>query len=701
MLFPHRVRRRSHLLAFLACAVIAISLPPFLNLFWTGLLEQVDLQTVDWRFRIRPPLPVAQNHSQAKSGSLVVIDYDDRAARENGLGRWPWNRNVHAQVIKWLSDAGARTVVMDLLFEYPSRDPAHDRAFIDASRRAGNVIYPFTFHPTQEHQSSEGSRLAAKGHLLQAEVRGMGEIPGARELVLPIPGLMEGAEGLGHIMRTTDSDGVLRRIPLFYSVKRGFVPALSIAAAFRHMDVDPASVQIVRGHSIRFKPRGADEVVVPIDSHGRAWINYAGPWGKRFDHFPYSWLLSQVKSGAGKNHFPGWFKGKTVVVANLTTGSGDQGTTPYERDFPFSEVHLHLLNMLLTRQFLRDAKPAEMALALVIPTVLLTVAALAGGPGLIVPTFAAVLAAYLITVQQAFNYSGIIFPVVNPALALTFGLILLLATRFFIVDRERMRFLSALRACLPPQTVREIRQSPGRIPQLLEGHRKELSILFADIRGFSAFCQKADPLDVQRILSEYLTSMTEVIRNHGGTLDKYMGDGIMAFFGDGDHEGDEKEEARIEHQAANSVRAGIAMQKKMTELNTRWEGQGRETHLIRIGINTGIVTVGKMGTEHLWDYTVLGTEVNKAQRLESAAEPGGLLLARRTYALARNQSLLSDDLSAKTVTLKGLGEHTDLYSIPPEMIAQISITSPPATGKGRGSKLKEKLTGLVQKSSNS
>lgn len=685
MLFPHRVRRRSHLLAFLACAVIAISLPLFLNLLWPRLFEQAELRTVDRRFRLRPPLPVSKNHSQVKSDALVVIDYDDLAARENGLGRWPWDRSVHAQVIKWLRGAGARTVIMDLLFEYPSRDPAQDQAFINASRRAGNVIYPFTFHPTHERESSDGSRLAETGHLIQAEVQGTGEIPGARNLILPMPGLMETAGGLGHILRTTDSDGVLRRIPLFYSVKGGFVPALALAAAFRQMDVDLASVRIVRGHAIRFKPRRADEVVVPIDSDGRAWINYAGQWAKRFDHFPYSWLLSQVRSEKGKKQLPGWFKNKTVVVANLTTGSGDQGATPFERDFPFSEVHLHLLNMLLTRQFLRDAKPAEMALSLIVPTLLVTAAALAGGPGLILPTFAAVLVTYLITVQQAFNNSGIIFPVVNPVLALTLGLILLLAARFFIVDRERLRFLSALSACLPPKTVREIRHSPGRIPRLLEGHRRELSILFADIQGFSVFCQKADPLEIQRVLREYLTAMTDILRTHGGTLDKYMGDGIMAFFGDAEPEGEghEKEEVRIEHQAANAVRAGLAMQKKMTELNSRWQGQGRETHLIRIGINTGVVTVGKMGTEHLWDYTVLGTEVNKAQRLESTSEPGGLLLARRTYALARKQGVLSDDLAAKTATLKGLGEQTDLYSVPAELVAQISVSAPPGTVKRR------------------
>lgn len=684
MILPHRARQWSHLITLLACGIIALALPFILDLSWPRILEPVELWTVDQRFRLRPALPVSQDRSQTQSDSLAAIDYDDRAARENGLGRWPWDRRVHAQVIDWLREAGSRAVVMDLIFDYAARDPAEDQAFAASSRRAGNVLYPLVFGPVRERESSPALSSVASRYLLQAEVSGTGEIPGAGEPTLPLPALIETAGGLGHILRTTDSDGVLRRIPLFFAVKGGFMPALSLAAAFRHMDVEPASVRIERGRAIRFKPRQGEEVVVPIDGHGRAWINYAGPWGQRFYHYPYSWLAGQLKSPGGKAQLASWFKNKSVVVANLTTGSGDQGATPFERDFPFGEVHLHLLNMFLTRQFLRDARPIESAMAHGIPLLLLTASALAGGPGLILPTFVLVLGAYLITLQQVFTNYGIILPAVNPILAMTTALVLLLAARFFIVDRERLRFQSALGACLPPQTVREIRQSPGRIPGLLAGRRRELTVLFSDIRGFSSFCQRSDPIEIQRLLREYLTAMTEILRTYGGTLDKYMGDGIMAFFGDAEPEGggDAAEEERVERHAANAVRAGLTMQKKMTELNARWQSQGREQHLIRIGINTGAVTVGNLGTEHLWDYTAVGSEVNKAQRLESTAEPGGLLLARRTYALARRQGVLFDELTPKSATLKGIGEESDLYPVSPDQVARISL-SPPAPGAER------------------
>jgi len=161
-----------------------------------------------------------------------------------------------------------------------------------------------------------------------------------------------------------------------------------------------------------------------------------------------------------------------------------------------------------------------------------------------------------------------------------------------------------------------------------------------------------------------------------------VGDGIMAFFGDAerDVDGEQQEEEHAERHGANAVRAGLAMQKKMGELNANWMSEGQEPHLIRIGINTGELTVGNLGTEYLWDYTVIGPEVNKAQRLEHAAEPGGLLLAERTYTLARKHGVLPHKLSARTITLKGIGREPHLYAVSPAIVAKLIKTpSLPAT----------------------
>jgi len=661
----------SGVLILLACSVVAIALPLLLHLAWPALFVPVELWTVDLRFQLRPLIPVSRDPSRTQSDALVAIDYDDRAAHDYGFGRWPWDRRVHGQLIELLRKAGARSVILDVLFTHPAPNAEEDKALVDATRRSGTVIYPVVFRPVRE--GDEDSFPAPK-HLLEANVRGFGELPAVGDLTMPLPKLVEVAAGLGHIQRSPDRDGVLRRIPFIYAAREGFVPALALTGALRHWGADPLPIRIERGHSIRIN-NGAGEVVIPIDAQGQVWINYAGPWGSRFVHYPYSWLLDQTQTAEGKAKVLNLFKDKTVVVSNLTTGSGDRVAMPFESDFPTSEIHLHILNMILQQQFLRDAAPIETALSLAVPVMLLTGASLVGGPVVIIPTFAAVLCGYLFTLKVAFNV-GVILPAVMPVFGMTVGLVLLLSTRALIVDRDRMRFQSILGGFLPPQTIKMIRENPRRIPGLLTGHTRELTIFFADIEAFSAFCKRADPLQIQRVLRDYLTEMTKILRAHGGTLDKYMGDGIMAFFGDGEVEGggEEAEEQRVEHHAANAVRAALAMQKKMSELNLRWLSKGQETHLVRIGINTGWVTLGNLGTEFLWDYTVIGPEVNKTQRLERAAEAGGMLLSRRTYALAQRRGVLPADLPAKIVELKGIGEEPDLYAVSQQLVIRLTTS---------------------------
>ena len=679
MVFQRRQRQWSHVAALIACSVLAVAITLLLELATPSPLEPIELWTLDVRFAFRPLLPVAKNFSTDQSDALVIIDYDDRAARDYGLGRWPWDRRVHAKVIDLIRQAGARSVMVDLKFDFPARDRREDEALVRATRLAGMVIHAVLFKPVSGPAGDRSVPVMPPRHLIQAKLQGAGDLPAEGRLILPLPGLVESAGALGHIQLPPDRGGVLRRIGFLHPVKNGFVPGLALAAALRELEVVPDSLHIELGRAIRLTPRHEREVVIPIDAQGRTWINYAGEWGTRFKHYPYSWILDRLQSPQGRAGILNLFKDKLIVLSNLTTGSGDQVPTPFERNFPTSEVHLHILSMLLTRQFLYDATPLERILGLGLPTLILTAAALSGGPVLIIPTYAAVLGAYLLSVQLLFNHGGVILPAVPPLLALTISLVLLLLTRFLIVDRERIRFQSALGACLPPQTIRVIQESPHLIATLLAGRTRELTVLFADIKAFSAYCKRADPLQIQEVLRDYLSAMTVVLRDHGGTLDKYMGDGIMAFFGDAEPEGggEAVEESRVERHAAAAVRAGLAMQEKMSELNDWWQSQGREPHLIRIGINTGLVTVGNMGTKYKWDYTVIGPEVNKAQRLEATAEPGGLLLAHRTYGLAKQQGVIPEDLPAKSIMLEGIGKETNIHAVPPELVEKWTARSVP------------------------
>lgn len=663
--FPQRVRQRTQAWLLLASGVLALLLPLAAAAVWPQAFERLECWTVDLRFALRPPLAV--------SDDIVLIDYDDAAAQAYGLGRWPWDRRVHAEVLDWLAEGGARGAVIDLVFDHPAGS-VQDEALSAGMARTGMTVLPALLRPVPEGESQATFPAEFLQFFWRGQVSGNGTLPGMKETAWPLPLLATRAAAVGHIQRTPDPDGVLRRVPLLYASPQGFLPAVSLAAALRQVNGDLATLQVERGRGITFQTKSGRTIRLPIDRQGRTWINYAGPWGQQFTHFPYSWLRDEIEQADGRSRLHEWFQDKTVILTNLTTGSGDFGATPFDRDFPLGEIHAHLMNMILTQEVLRDAGPVERSFSIVAPTALVMAAALAGGPSLILPTFGVALLGFLMMAQHAFAGPHVILPVVVPVLSLSLNLVLLLAVRFFMVDRERLRFLSILGGLLPPHAIQTIEENPQQIPHLLAGRRRELTMVFADMQAFSEFSQKADALEVQRVLREYRTVVTDALRSHGGTLEKYTGDEVMAFFGDAEPIGgnDDDEESRVTRQAANAVRAGLAVQQGMAALNAKWREEGRPQHLVRVGINTGPVTVGNFGTEHLWQYGVVGSEVNKAKRLEGAAEPGGLLLSRRTYALARQQGVLPNELSACSIMMKGLGEEGDLYAITPKMVAEMA-----------------------------
>jgi len=443
------------MVALIGCGVTALLIPIMIDYAWPGLLEPIEFKTVDSCFTRRPlasvldPVPSPDGSSQTVSNAIVALDYDERASREFGLGRWPWDRRVHAQVFEMLKKAGARTVMVDIVFDHPVKDPAEDKALVEATRRAGMVILPVVFKETEGSGTDEFLTKAPR-HLIRAEVEGFGRIPSVGELSLPLPDLVEAAAGLGHIQSTTVS-GTMRQTPLLYATKGGFVPSIALVAAIKDLDVDPTSFRIERGKAIRLKPKRGDAIVIPINREGQVWINYAGEWGKRFVHYPYSWVLMQLKTPALRDRVLKWFKDKHVLLSNLTTVSdSDVVATPFEFEFPTGEVYLHILNMILTKQFLRSATTSDLVICYGFPITLLTASALVGGPTLIIPTFLLTAEIYVFVLQHMFHAQSVVLPAVGPLTALILGFVLLLLARFFIVDQERGRFQSVLSTCLPP-----------------------------------------------------------------------------------------------------------------------------------------------------------------------------------------------------------------------------------------------------------
>jgi adenylate cyclase len=257
---------------------------------------------------------------------------------------------------------------------------------------------------------------------------------------------------------------------------------------------------------------------------------------------------------------------------------------------------------------------------------------------------------YVAIAALFFFYGHFIFHIVRPLLIVTLTLISILAYRYISEEKEKEVLRRTFESYFPPLVVKKIMANPHMIAS--GGQKKELTILFSDIKDFTSYSATMTPDHIQRLLSEYFEAMTEIVFKHHGTVDKFIGDGLMVFFGDPDPQPD---------HALRCVNAAIEMQKKVREIKTKWERQGDMPIQIRIGINTGTVVVGNMGSARRLSYTVLGSAVNLAQRLESNAPVEGILISQRTYDSVKDH-VPTHPLGQMEV--KGFDKPVSVYEVP-------------------------------------
>jgi len=227
---------------------------------------------------------------------------------------------------------------------------------------------------------------------------------------------------------------------------------------------------------------------------------------------------------------------------------------------------------------------------------------------------------YFLIASGLFLGPGIIINILRPVLVIVFSMFSIVAYHYFTEEKNKEALRRSFEAYFPPSVVKRIMANPDMITA--GGQKKELTILFSDIKSFTTHSSTLSPDEIQKLLNEYFGAMVDIVFKYQGTVDKFIGDGLMVFFGDPEPQAD---------HALRCVQAAIEMQKKTRELKVKWESEGRFPLKIRIGINTGSVVVGNMGSARRLSYTVLGSDVNLAQRLESNAPVEGIMISHRTY----------------------------------------------------------------------
>jgi adenylate cyclase len=569
------------------------------------------------------------------------------------------SRRHYGQVVRNLRDLGVALQMWDYIFSAPMN--AEDDSILMANNKsAGNVYYGMGFALKDKPSIMRRPRPASTWEYLSktkwhVQVEGDTSMMYAAENPNTIfPAFASSARGLGSIALQFDQDGVYRRAPLLLRYEDGFYPSFSFCAICDFLQVSPENILVHPGKNLILKgahrPNSQPhDIVIPIDERCNIIVNFVGPWDRIVNYDLATIYRASDDRDAMEYTMKPEFQGKLVVVADASTGATDIHPVPTDNNYPLSGLHANVLHTILTENFLRELNSWEMTVLEILLLACVALFALKlSSRGLWVGALLLVIG-FIVTAVAAFLFGNLIFNIVRPVMITVAAVFGVLVYRFINEEREKEATRRSFESYLPSSVVKRQLAHPESI---FEVQKKELTIMFTDIKSFTTYSSTMTPDQIQNFLAEYFDAMVQIVFKYEGTVDKYIGDGLMVFFG--------APEPQSDH-AVRCANAAIEMQKKCRELKEKWMREGLFPLKIRIGINTGEVVVGNMGTQKKLAYTVLGSDVNLANRLESNAPVEGIMISRRTYDLIQGQV---PALPHDPILVKGLDMPIEVYTIP-------------------------------------
>lgn len=547
-------------------------------------LVTLEAKLLDYRFRIRGNMDPPDN--------IVIAAIDEKSIEH--LGRWPWDRDRLAQLVRKLEEAQASIVVFDIIL---SEEEDNDRLLSDAIWDSGNVILPVVFNFDSQGNQPDNEYLinAALSSVMNEKLfRDYPPIMG-NGVLIPVPELISSVMTLGHINMFPDIDGTLRWESLLIGYKNKLYPSATLQAAAAYLGIPNDKITVNATRRIQL----GDKREIPTDEYGRTLINYYGP-NMTFPHLS----ISDILEGDIK---PEELRGKIVLIGATAVGIYDLRVTPISAAMPGIEKHASVIASII------DGKNLKTVPEYVNYTVLLLTGLLFSliftrlkAAGASILTAASLLfiswAAYYIFISK-----GLWINVTYPALNIILVFVNATLYNYFVEERFAKKIRAMFSSYVTESLVNELIHNPELAR--LGGENREVTILFSDIRGFTTFAEKHSPEDVVAILNEYLGEMTKIVLKWRGVLDKFIGDAILCFWG---------APVRQDNHAELAIRCALEMMKRLGELQIKWAAEGKSGLDIGIGINTGKVIVGNIGAEGMkMDYTVIGDHVNLGSRVES------------------------------------------------------------------------------------
>jgi adenylate cyclase len=608
-------------------------------------LQTIDAKLIDSAFWYRGAVPADER--------IVIVDIDERSLK--ALGQWPWSRNKIARLIQNLSDAGAAIIGLDMVFAEKDNSspiriakeanlhidhlPDYDKILAQTLASTPTIAgFTFDFEKHIPNPPPPSSVI-----YIEHNRGGKNMLPEAKGVITNIPILQNSAYSSGSFNTVPEDDGIIRYVPLLISYEDGIYPALSFEMIRTMLGTNRVDI-LYDDNGI--SQINLDEVEIPVNANGKLFINYRGP--------QKSYTYLSAVDIYNKRFDEASVQDKIILLGTSAAGLLDLRATPFESVYPGVEVHANLIDNIINDEMIAASSSLDLLitpLAVSVSVLFIALVMLLAPPlsafGLILGWFMAEGAFYyhmLFVEHRLLNMAA-------PFLATLASLVAFTFVKVYFENRQKEMIHSKFSKKVSPQVAAQLLKSDKDIFTTTE---TEITIFFSDIRNFTAISESFDdPKLLIAYLNTYMSPMSRIIIEHQGTIDKYIGDAIMAYW---------NAPLPLEAHADHAVSAAIEQIEALKPLNQTLQKKAYPPIDIGIGIHTGIATVGEMGSEGRSDYTVIGDTINLGSRIEGLCKTYGakILISESTRAqLQKRYKIREVDI----VQVKGKNRAVTIYEV--------------------------------------
>lgn len=647
---------------FIAVSVFIIMVIIFTQ---TTMLSGLEWGSIDFRFYIRDPSQktvkleegVKMNRINPRARKdIVIIGIDESTIREfsdQGI-QWPFPWTVHAKLTKFISSGKPLAILYDIMF-LDHKPGESDLAKAIKESDVAFLDYPFETEEVDVPYNDQKERIELLNRVKFPVDPQDHNDQLISDVTPPTPDLIKSAKGIGFANVFPGRDRINRTIPLVIKYNNTYYPNIDLSIVMHYFGISQKDVEIKIGKYVKLKnlpkekmakPNDRREIVIPIDDYGFMDVNFIGGSGS-FQHYPY-YLFANDGTMEGNSSL----KDKILLIAAyaVTGVATDEKKSPYGATFGI-EHHANALNTILNQDFLYKLSDLQNIVIMLVIALLigLFVPRMSIGPSLIATVLFII--SYSVISYMIFDYLSIITAFATPLIQTALTYSMLVTYRVVNEQQEKKYIRQTFSKFVSKSVVDELLKDPSKIK--LGGDKKILTVLFSDIRGFTSISERLTPEELVEHLNIYLQSMTDIIIKYYGTLDKYIGDAVMAFWG---------APIEMDDHALKACKASLEMMEALKVMNKKWESENKPILEIGIGINTGDMIVGNMGSAARMDYTLMGDNVNLGSRLEGTNKfyKTGIIISDFTY------QYVKDDVIARELDLirvKGKALPVKIYEL--------------------------------------